>query len=101
MQIPPIPPSVRTSAAGFLGTFLGWIALIPGMPVYIAIPAGALSVALLGGGLVFAADHRSMATAAKGAARVCSACGRPTGSEPTTEASASRTIGGPPNITAL
>lgn len=76
MQLPPIPPSVRTSAAGFLGTFFGWLAVVPGMPAYIAIPAGAISVALLGSGLVFAADHRSMAAAAKGA---CAHCGRPSG----------------------
>lgn len=77
MTLPPIPASVRTSAAGFLGALLGWIAVIPGMPAYIAIPAGALSVGILGGGLVVAADHRAMVQATKGAAGVCSTCGRP------------------------
>jgi hypothetical protein len=75
MQIPTIPPSVRTSATGFLGVLCGWIATIPGLPSYVTIPAGMLSVAFLGGGLVLAADHKSVQQI--GAGGRCAACGRP------------------------
>ncbi len=75
MQIPTIPPSVRTSAAGFFGALLGWIATMPGVPPLAAQICGFLSFALLGGGLVLAADHRTVQQLRAGDR--CAACGRP------------------------
>lgn len=71
-----IPPSWRTSWAGWLGAVLGGIALIPGLPAWARSIAEVLSPFLLGGGLVVAADARAMAKATRDAAqRVCPACG--------------------------
>jgi hypothetical protein len=78
MQIPPIPPSVRTSAAGFAGAVLGWIAVIPGVHPAVAAACGFLSMLCFGGGLHLAADARALKVAAESTARVCATCGRPT-----------------------
>jgi hypothetical protein len=71
MTLPPIPPSVRTSFAGFLGATLGWVALFPGVPPAVAHACAMLSTLLLGSGLMFAADHRAL----KASARPCPICG--------------------------
>jgi hypothetical protein len=78
MQIPQIPPSVRTSAAGFAGAVLGWIAVIPGVHPVVAAACGFLSMLCFGGGLHLAADARALKIAAENTARVCASCGRPT-----------------------
>jgi hypothetical protein len=80
MQIPQIPPSVRTSAAGFAGALLGWVATIPGVHPIAAQVCGFLSFALLGGGLVLAADHRTVQRAHE--AGRCVTCGRPNDAPP-------------------
>jgi len=71
MTLPPIPASVRTSAAGFIGATLGWIAMIPEVPTSLARACAFLSTLVLGSGLVLAADHRSVAAVA----RPCPICG--------------------------
>lgn len=73
-----IPPSVRTSAAGFFAALFGWIAVTPGVHPVVATICGFLSAAATGAGLHLAADARSMKVATESAARVCVTCGRPT-----------------------
>lgn len=77
MQLPPIPPSVRTSAAGFFAALFGWIAVTPGVHPVVATICGILSAAATGAGLHLAADAHALKRTAQGAARVCSECGRP------------------------
>lgn len=71
MTLPPIPASVRTSAAGFIAALCGWIAIAPGVHPYVAAACAALSAAATGAGLHLAADHRAL----KAAARTCPICG--------------------------
>jgi hypothetical protein len=92
MTLPPIPASVRTSAAGLIAALCGWIALAPGVHPYVAAVCAALSAAATGAGLHFAADHRALTTTA---ARVCATCGRPVAPEPPVTGSAPDVGGGP------
>ena len=78
MQIPPIPPSVRTSAAGFAAAVLGWIAITPGVHPVVAFLCGLMSAAATGTGLHLAADAHALRKATESTARVCATCGRPT-----------------------
>lgn len=78
MTLPPIPPSVRTSAAGFIAALCGWIALAPGVHPAVAAVCAALSAAATGAGLHLAADHRAL----RATARPCPICGYSPGGPP-------------------
>jgi uncharacterized membrane protein len=77
MQLPPIPSSLRTSAAGFLAALFGWIAVTPGVHPVVATICGILSAAATGTGLHLAADAHALRKTAESTAVVCSQCGRP------------------------
>lgn len=98
MTLPPIPASVRTSAAGLAGAVLGWIAVIPGVHPAVAAACGFLSMLCFGGGLHLAADARALKVATDGTARVCATCGRPADPPSASKATPSRSVGGPPDV---